>query len=44
VGAQYRFTPNLIGRVEYEYLSRGVRYQDERAGIHLVTASAIYQF
>jgi OOP family OmpA-OmpF porin len=44
VGAQYRFTPKLIGRVEYEYLNRGVRAYDARADINLVTASVIYQF
>ena len=44
VGAQYRFTSNLIGRVEYERLSRAVRLNDERADINLLTASVIYQF
>jgi len=44
LGAQYRFTPNLIGRVEYEYLSRGVHVYDAHADINLVTASVIYQF
>jgi OOP family OmpA-OmpF porin len=44
VGAQYRFTPNLIGRMEYEYLNRGVRIEDARADINLLTASVIYQF
>jgi OmpA-OmpF porin, OOP family len=44
LGAQYRFTPNLIGRVEYERLSRAVRIEEERADINLVTASVMYQF
>jgi len=44
LGAQYRFTANLIGRVEYERLSRAVRIEDERADINLVTASVLYQF
>ena len=44
LGAQYRFTPSLIGRLEYERLSRAVRVEDERADINLVTASVIYQF
>ena len=44
VGAQYRFTPNLLGRVEYEYLSRAVYDFDGRKAINLVTASVLYQF
>ena len=44
LGVQYRFTPNLIGRVEYEWLSRAVRVDDARADINLLTASVIYQF
>lgn len=44
LGAQYRFTPNLLGRVEYEYLSRAVHDIDARKGINLVTASVLYQF
>lgn len=44
VGAQYRFTSNLIGRVEYEYLNHGVRFEDARADINLLSASVIYQF
>lgn len=44
LGAQYRFTSSLIGRVEYERLSRAVRIEDEHADINLVTASVIYQF
>jgi opacity protein-like surface antigen len=44
LGAQYRFSSSLIGRVEYERLSRAVRIEDERADINLVTASMIYQF
>lgn len=44
LGAQYRFSSNLLGRVEYERLSRAVRMEDEHADINLVTASVIYQF
>ena len=44
LGAQYRFTPNLIGRLEYEWLGRAVRIDDERSAINLLTASVIYQF
>ena len=44
LGAQYRFTPKLIGRIEYERLSRAVRIEEGRADIDLVTASVIYQF
>jgi opacity protein-like surface antigen len=44
VGAQYRFTSNLVGRVEYERLNRAVRLDDERADINLLTASVLYQF
>lgn len=44
LGAQYRFTTSLIGRVEYERLSRAVRMEDGHADINLVTASVIYQF
>ena len=44
VGAQYRFTPNLIGRVEYEYLNRSVHAYNAHADINLFTASVIYQF
>ena len=44
VGAQYRFTPNLLGRVEYEHLSRAVYDFDGRKAINLVTASVLYQF
>lgn len=44
VGAQYRFTPNMLGRVEYEYLSRAVYDFDGRKAINLVTASVMYQF
>ena len=44
LGAQYRFTPNLIGRLEYERLSRAIRLGDYRGDIDLVTASVMYQF
>ena len=44
IGAQYRFTPNVIGRVEYEHLSRAVYDFDGRKSIYLVTASVLYQF
>lgn len=44
VGAQYRFTDNLIGRVEYEYLQRAVYDLHGRNNINLVTASVLYQF
>jgi OOP family OmpA-OmpF porin len=44
LGAQYRFTPNVIGRVEYEWLGRAVRVDDARSSINLLTASVIYQF
>ena len=44
IGAQYRFTPNLIGRVEYEYLNRAVYDLEGRKAINLVTASVLYQF
>ena len=44
IGAQYRFTPNVIGRVEYEHLSRAVYDFDGRKSINLVTASVLYQF
>lgn len=44
VGAQYRFTPNLIGRVEYERFRHAVRIEELRADINLLTASVIYQF
>lgn len=44
LGAQYRFTPNVLGRVEYEHLSRAVHDIDARKGINLVTASVLYQF
>lgn len=43
-GAQYRFTSNLIGRVEYEHLSRAVYDLNGRKDINLVTASVLYQF
>ncbi len=43
-GAQYRFTDNLIGRVEYEHLRRAVYDLDGRKNINLVTASVLYQF
>ena len=43
-GAQYRFTPNLLGRVEYEHLRRAVDDLDGRKNINLVTASVLYQF
>jgi OOP family OmpA-OmpF porin len=44
LGAQYRFTPNVLGRVEYEYLSRAVYDLDGRKAINLLTASVLYQF
>lgn len=44
LGAQYRFMSNMIGRVEYEHLSRAVYDLDGRKGINLVTASLLYQF
>ena len=44
VGAQYRFTPSLLSRIEYEHLSRAVYDLDGRKDINLVTASLIYQF
>ena len=44
LGAQYRFTPNVIGRVEYEHLSRAVYDIDGRKAISLLTASVLYQF
>jgi OOP family OmpA-OmpF porin len=43
-GAQYKFTANLIGRVEYERLARAVRVADSRGDINLLTASVLYQF
>lgn len=43
-GAQYRFSANLTGRVEYEWLNKGLRVADEKGDINLVTASLIYQF
>lgn len=43
-GAQYKFTPNLIGRLEYEWLNKAVRVENLRGDINLVTASVLYQF
>ena len=44
LGAQYQFTPNLKGRLEYEWLNKAIRVEGERGDINLVTASLIYQF
>lgn len=44
LGGQYRFTPNLIGRLEYEWLNKAVRVESVKGDINLFTASLIYQF
>jgi OOP family OmpA-OmpF porin len=43
-GAQYKFTTNLTGRLEYEWLNKALRVADSKGDINLVTASLIYQF
>lgn len=43
-GGQYKFTTNLTGRLEYEWLNKAVRLEDSKGDIHLITASLIYQF
>ena len=43
-GAQYKFTTNLTGRLEYEWLNKAVRVEDAKGDINMITASLIYQF
>ncbi|MET0964191.1 MAG: outer membrane beta-barrel protein [Noviherbaspirillum sp.] len=44
LGAQYQFTANLKGRLEYEWLNKAIRVGSERGDINLITASLLYQF
>jgi OOP family OmpA-OmpF porin len=44
VGAQYKFTNNLIGRVEWEWLSQANRIRNDKGDVNLLTANIIYKF
>lgn len=44
LGGQYNFTPNLLGRVEWEWLNEGDKVGNYKGDIHLISASVIYKF
>jgi OOP family OmpA-OmpF porin len=44
LGAQYKFTSNLIGRIEWEWLNNANRIGDDKGNVNLVSANLIYKF
>jgi OOP family OmpA-OmpF porin len=45
IGGQYNFTPNFVGRLEYEWLNKADKAANVWDGdVHLLSASLIYKF